>query len=92
MKQPEKPKRAVGIKYEHGQDDAPYVVAKGEGFDAEEILRIARENKTPITHDGGMLDALFRLDYAQTIPPELFEVVAEILFFAYESLGKDPTK
>lgn len=91
MKEPsKKTKRAIGLKYEHGEDPAPYVVVKGEGFDAEEILRIARENKTPITHDGGLLDALFRLDYAQTIPPELFEVVAEILFFAYESMGKKP--
>ena len=90
MQERRKPKRAVGLGYEHGKDAKPHVVSKGEGVIAEEILRQARASKTAITQDTtGLVDTLFRLDYMQDIPEELFTVVAEILVFAYESMGKD---
>ena len=90
MKRPEqKPKRAVGLHYEHGVDEKPYVVTRGEGVIAEEILRIARENQIPIKQDNGLVDTLFKLDYMQEIPEELFYLVAEVLVFAYETMGRD---
>lgn len=86
----QKRKRAVGLGYEHGKDAKPHVLSKGEGVIAEEILRTARAQNIPITTDKtGLVDTLFRLDYMQDIPEELFTVVAEILVFAYESMGKD---
>lgn len=82
--------RVVGLGYEHGKDAAPHLVNKGEGIVAEEILRQARAQNIPITKDTtGLVDTLFRLDYMQDIPEELFVVVAEILVFAYQSMGKD---
>jgi len=82
-------KRAVGLGYEHGKDQKPHLVTKGEGVVAEEILRQARANQIPVTTDTtGLVDTLFRLDYMQDIPEELFAVVAEILVFAYESMGR----
>lgn len=91
MQGKQRPKRAVGLAYEHGKDDRPYVVGKGEGVVAEEILRQARAQRIPITEDkSGLVDTLFRLDYMQDIPEDLFVVVAEILVFAYESMGREP--
>ena len=84
-----KPKKAVGLHYQHGVDEKPYVVSRGQGVVAEEILRFAREQDIPIRKDTGLVDSLLRLDYMQEIPAELFNMVAEILVFAYETMGRD---
>ena len=89
MSEREKPKKAVGLRYQHGMDERPFVVSRGQGVVAEDILRIARENKIPIQKDSGLLDALLRLDYMQEVPEELFYLVAEILVFAYETMGRE---
>ncbi|MCB1052639.1 MAG: EscU/YscU/HrcU family type III secretion system export apparatus switch protein [Acidobacteria bacterium] len=82
-----KPKRAVALSYE--QDDLlPLVVAKAEGIGAEEILALAMEAGIPITQNEPLVDSLIKLDLMQGIPPELFDLVAELLAFAYELLGK----
>ena len=84
-----KRKRAVGLRYRHGEDEKPFVVTRGEGVIAEEILKYAREHKVPIKEDSGLVESLIKLDYMQEIPPELFELVAEVMVFAYQVLGKD---
>lgn len=89
MEQPQK-KRAVGLRYRHGEDEKPFVVSRGEGVVAEEILRYAREHQIPIKEDHGLVDTLIKLDYMQEIPEELFMLVAEVIVFAYEVLGKEP--
>ena len=90
MRRPDpKTTKAVGVRYKHGSDERPFVVARGEGVVAEEILKAARENRIPIKKDNGLVDSLLRLDYMQEIPEELFYLVAEILVFAYETMGRD---
>jgi flagellar biosynthesis protein len=84
-----KKKRAAGVRYRHGVDEKPFVVSRGEGVVAEEILRVARENKIPIKEDGGLVDALLKLDYMQEIPEELFYLVAEVLVFSYQTLDRE---
>ncbi len=86
---PKKVRKAVGLKYDHGTDDKPFVVSRGTGVVAEEILKAARENNVPIKQDHGLVDSLLKLDYMQDIPPELFQLVAEVLVFAYQSMGRD---
>lgn len=85
----DKQKKAAGVRYRHGVDEKPFVVSRGQGVVAEEILRIARENKIPIKEDGGLVEALLRLDYGQDIPEELFYLVAEVLVFAYQTLDRE---
>ena len=90
---PDKPKKAVGLRYQHGVDENPFVVARGEGVVAEDILRIAREHQIPVHQDTtGLVDSLLRLDYMQDIPEDLFYLVAEILVFSYKTLGRDLDK
>ncbi len=86
---PGRKKKAVGIRYRHGEDDRPSVVSRGEGVIAEEILRTARENQIPVKQDTGLVDSLFRLDYMQEIPEELYYLVAEVLVFAYNCMDRD---
>lgn len=84
-----KPKKAVGIRYQHGVDEKPFVVTRGEGVVAEEILQVARERNIPVKQDTGLVESLLKLDYMQEIPEELYYLVAEVLVFAYETMGRD---
>lgn len=80
--------QAVALKYQAGTMDAPKVVAKGKGYVAENMLKTAKENHIPIQEDPSLVEVLGKLDLNQQIPPELYQVVAEILAFVYR-LDKD---
>ena len=75
-----KPKTAVAIQYEPG-DIAPVVVASGKGAVAERIIEAAKEADVPVHEDSKLADTLSNLEIGEMIPPELYEVVAEILVF-----------
>ena len=75
-----KPKQAIALEYDPTQD-APKVVASGRGLLAERILEKAREANVSIHKDTKLADTLSRLEIGEMIPPELYEVVAEILVF-----------
>lgn len=79
-KKKEKPKQAIALAYDP-VDEAPKVIATGRGIVAERILEGAKEAKIPIHKDSKLADTLSRLDIGEYIPPELYEVVAEILVF-----------
>ncbi len=73
-------RQAVALSYEKG-DDAPVIVAAGKGQLAEKIIEKAKEHDVPLYEDGKLADTLSRLEIGDTIPPELYKVVAEILMF-----------
>ena len=75
-----KAKQAIALEYDPSQD-APKVVASGRGLLAERILEKAKEANVPIHKDTKLADTLSRLEIGEMIPPELYEVVAEILVF-----------
>jgi flagellar biosynthesis protein len=76
-------KKAVALRYRAEMAEAPKVVAKGKGFVAENILQRAKEHQIPIQEDPSLVEMLSKLDVNQQIPPELYQVVAEILAFVY---------
>ena len=76
----EKIKQAVALAYDP-QDDAPTVIASGRGALAERIIEKAQEAAVPVHRDDKLADTLSRLEIGDMIPPELYEVVAEILVF-----------
>jgi flagellar biosynthesis protein len=78
-----RPKRAVALRYDPDQDNAPRVVAKGRGRIAEQILELARKNAVPIREDANLVQVLSRLNLDQEIPPEVYQAVAAILAFLY---------
>ena len=77
----DKIKTAVALGYDPNEDGAPKVIASGRGALAEKIIEQAKENKVPVHQDDKLADTLSRLEIGEMIPPELYEVVAEILVF-----------
>ena len=73
-------KTAVAIAYEPG-DAAPKILAAGKGQVAEKIIEKAKETNVPTYKDNKLADTLSKLRIGDAIPPELYEVVAEILVF-----------
>ena len=77
----EKLKTAVALAYDPNEDGAPKVIASGKGKLAERIIEEAKDNKIPVHEDDKLADTLSKLEIGEMIPPELYEVVAEILVF-----------
>lgn len=79
-KREEKTKTAVALAYQPG-DMAPKILATGKGAVAERIIETAKENDVPFYQDNKPAETLSKLEIGDAIPPELYEVVAEILVF-----------
>ena len=76
----EQEKTAVAIEYVPGEA-APKILATGKGTVAERIIETANENHVQLYKDNKLADTLSKLKIGDMIPPELYEVVAEILVF-----------
>ena len=77
------PVSAVALGYDPDQDRAPRVLATGRGDVAQKILALARKHNIPIHQDAILAERLALLDLNAEIPPELYQVVAELLVFLY---------
>ncbi len=75
-----KVKTAVAIAYDP-KDAAPTVIASGKGAVADKIIEKAKESDVPVHRDDKLAETLSKLDIGDMIPPELYEVVAEVLVF-----------
>ncbi|CUA80126.1 EscU/YscU/HrcU family type III secretion system export apparatus switch protein [Anoxybacillus suryakundensis] len=78
-----KRKRAVALSYDE-QHIAPVVVAKGEGMVADRIIERAKQYDIPIYEDETLAAMLGQLQLNETIPEELYKVVAEVFAFIYQ--------
>lgn len=79
-KENKKVQQAIALEY-NPSEDAPRVIASGRGVLAEKIIQKAKESDVPIHRDDKLADTLSRLEIGEMIPPELYEVVAEVLIF-----------
>ncbi len=76
---------AVALRYDMASMDAPTVLAKGVRLVAERIREIGAEHGVPIVEKPELARTLYRsIEVGQSIPEELFQVVAEVLAFVYE--------
>lgn len=75
-----KPKVSVALEYNPGEE-APKIIASGRGIIAEKIIEKAKESDVPVYEDSKLANTLSKLEIGDMIPPELYEVVAEILVF-----------
>ncbi|MCB1513068.1 MAG: EscU/YscU/HrcU family type III secretion system export apparatus switch protein, partial [Hyphomicrobiaceae bacterium] len=67
------------------------VVAKGEGFMAERIRKIAAEHRVPIIEKKPLARALYKtVRVGRPVPLDMYEAVAEILAYVYRLRGKKP--
>ncbi|MDV3503229.1 EscU/YscU/HrcU family type III secretion system export apparatus switch protein [Marinobacter sp. M-5] len=79
---------AVALKYDG--KTAPTIAATGTHELAEEIIRIAREHNVPLYENPELASILARLDLNEEIPETLYQIIAEILAFAFNLQGKTP--
>jgi flagellar biosynthesis protein len=77
-------KAAIALRYDIDRDKAPLILASGRGQVADEILRIAEDNKIPLYEDPELAKLLSKLELDAEIPAELYSLVAEVLFFVYK--------
>ena len=73
-------KTAVALSY-NPQETAPKIIASGKGYLGEKIIDKANQVDLPIHQDKALAETLANLELGSYIPPELYEVVAEVLVF-----------
>lgn len=75
---------AVAIRYKTGEDAAPRVIAKGVDLMAQQIKSLAAEHKVPVVENKPLARSLYAaVDVGKSVPPELYQAVAEVLAFVY---------
>jgi flagellar biosynthesis protein len=79
----QKQKSAIALRYRPHKEQAPRVIAKGDGKLAEKIIQMAKEHGIPIKNDPLLVETLSHLNVSEKIPPEAYIVVAELLAFVY---------
>ena len=77
-------KSAVSLQYKKEVSSAPKVTAKGQGWVAEAIIKMARERNIPIREDKDLLNLLSEIDIGREVPESLYKVVAELLAWVYQ--------
>lgn len=81
FRNPKKEKKtAIALEYEP-MDKAPKVIASGQGFLADKILDVAKQEEIPVHRDEKLTRSLKDLEIGEYIPPELYQVVADVLIF-----------
>lgn len=75
-----KKRKAVALSYDPS-NQAPQVIASGQGMIADRIIEKAKEADVATYMDEALADTLLKLDIGDMIPPELYGVVAEILVY-----------
>ncbi len=78
---PDRLKRAIALKYNPEINQAPQLIAAGQGLVADEIIRRAEQEGIHIYQNPELANTLSKLSLYQEIPEELYQAVAEVLAF-----------
>ena len=80
--------KAAALRYDTDKENAPRVVAKGEGKTAENIIKIAELHHLPIRKDEDLIELLSKVELDKEVPEALYKAVAEVFSFIYKSSKK----
>jgi len=80
--------KAVALKYDAKESSAPKVTAKGEGFKADNIIKIAKLHDIPIKKDEDLVELLSNLEVDREVPPEMYKAIAEVFSYIYSLTKK----
>ena len=75
--------KAVALKYDKESNSAPKVTAKGEGYTAENIIKIAKTYNIPIKKDEDLVEMLSKLEVDREVPSEMYKAIAEVFSYVY---------
>ncbi len=76
--------KAAALRYDTQKENAPRLVAKGEGKTAENIIKIAELNDLPIKKDEDLIELLSKVELDKEVPDALYKAVAEVFSFVYK--------
>ena len=80
---------AVAIRYDKEKHEAPVVVAKGADYLAAKIKETASNYQIEIVENKPLARMLYHnVEIGAEIPPELYQMVAEVLAYVYNLKGK----
>lgn len=82
---------ATALRYQQDEDEAPTVVAHGEGDLAKRLIEAAHAYNVPVVRDVPVAHALRELALGEHIPEALYEAVAEVLRELLGSENADST-
>ncbi|WP_005034681.1 EscU/YscU/HrcU family type III secretion system export apparatus switch protein [Holophaga foetida] len=75
---------AVALRYEHGQMASPQLVAKGKGYMAAVMRKIAARHQIPVVQNPSLARQLYReLGVDHHVPPDLYAQVARIIVWIF---------
>lgn len=74
-------KGAAALRWDKDKDSIPRLIAAGKGFLADRILALAIEADIPIVEEEPLVSVLLAMEPGKEIPPELFQLTAEIYAF-----------
>lgn len=83
-------KQATALKYDTSNNDKPTIVAKGNDVIADEIIALAEEHGVLVHENPQLAEVLDTLEIGESIPPEIFIIVAELIAFSFVLQGKFP--
>lgn len=87
---PDKLRVAAALTYEEGPNAVPRVVAVGKGLFAARIEEVARASGVPVYQDPRLAWTLAGLGLDREIPPELYQVVAQVIAWVYYLENRQP--
>ncbi len=90
MSNEDKPDRSIAVALRYDGTSAPKVTAKGKGYVADEIIRLAKQHDIPLQDKPELVQILSKVDIGEEIPEALYRAVAEVIAFAYMIKGTRP--
>ena len=76
---------ACAIRYDKEKAAAPVLTAKGADYLAQKIKEAAKEYNVPIVENKPLARMLYyNVDLDSEIPPELYQMTAEVLAYVYQ--------
>jgi len=81
-------KKAAELRFDKDKENAPSVIAKGEGESAENIIKIAKLHDLPIKKDEDLVELLSKVELDKEVPENLYKAVAEVFVFLYKLNNK----
>jgi len=80
--------KAVAMKYQTYEDNAPRVLAKGSGEIARKIIEKAKEFDVAIFQNPELTDMLMNVELDSEVPAELYQAVVEVFVWLHETEKK----
>ena len=77
-------KKAVAMRYDPAKENAPRVIAKGQGVTADNIIKIAELHNLPIKKDEDLVEMLSKVELDREVPEKLYLAVVEVFSFIYK--------